>query len=85
MSSQSRKERNAFGFAVGNPWHEPGSAMITTGYRADGAAVQIDEAESGSGDVLICECGVPPLTKKGEERGWHFAHRARFERLPDSE
>jgi hypothetical protein len=79
MNSQPRTVRNAFGFAVGNPWREPGSAMITTGYRADGATVHIDKAESGSGDALICECKVPLVAKKGEERDWHFAHRAGLE------
>ncbi|MAL26352.1 MAG: hypothetical protein CL820_10740 [Croceicoccus sp.] len=68
--------RNAFGFSIGNPWREPGTAMITTAYREDGTAVDVYEAESGGGDGLICECGVPVVAKKGAERDWHFAPRA---------
>lgn len=71
-----RTARNAFGFSIGNLWREPGTAMITTGYRGDGTAVHIDQAESGIGDALSCECGVPLIAKKGEEVDWHFAHRA---------
>ncbi|WP_230279803.1 competence protein CoiA family protein [Croceicoccus sp. Ery15] len=50
--------------------------MITTAYREDGTAVDVDEAESGGGDGLICDCGVPVVAKKGPERDWHFAHQA---------
>lgn len=76
MTSQVRTERNALGFAVGNPWREPGTAMITMGYRKNGAAVPIAESESGIAEGLICRCGVPLVAKKGTERDWHFAHRA---------
>lgn len=68
--------RNALGFSIGNPWREPGTAMVTTAYDQDGTAVHVGEAQSGSGDGLICECGVPVVAKKGAERDWHFAHRA---------
>lgn len=76
MIPQVGIERNGFGFAVGKPWREPGTAMITAGYQEDGNVLHIEDAESGIASGLFCKCGVPLVAKKGTQRDWHFAHRA---------
>lgn len=50
--------------------------MIVWGNTSEGSRVFIADAERGSAQGLLCECGSPLTARKGDVNAHHFAHQS---------
>ena len=76
VSRMLARERNSFGFVVGQQRWSHGQPFMRVGRNREGHIVGVEDVPRGYACDSRCACcGERLSARQGEEREWHFAHQ----------